>query len=611
MTITYGSLFAGVGGFDLGLEAAGMECRWQVEWDKQCQRVLEHHWPGLDRRGDVSAVNGATLEPVDVITFGSPCQDLSTAGKRAGLDGGRSGLFFQATRIIQEMRNATESRFPRWAVWENVVGALSSNDGRDFGAVLDSLADVGAMVIEYAVLDARWFGVPQRRRRVFVVACLDPATAERCPDPLLPLAESVPRNLAPRGTARKNAPGYSSRGVAERSELGIDPRVDEQRATWWDGSDVAPCLDSSMLENQQRMPDKNRFPAVILPAGDIIGTLTTAFGPKNYANHQEIEAGSLIGYSDWETVADHVGTLAPGTHPGGADSHQVDANQLVLGVKGDSSTWTDADTSTTICARDSKDARVLIGVESPVYAKSKRAQTNEDDETWIPGEVAPTLTSFDNGDTRATVLAVTESESPTLFDQPWTGGAQQDQVIPIDGISPTLAHASDHHEGHHQPKVLSDSRVRRLTPVECERLMGWSDDHTRWGTDEKGKTVEIADSPRYRMIGNGVASPVAAWLGRQIVAVDPMQEISSEPIAVDLWNGLITGDVAATLGTSPAPKAGPGLIVPATLARVQGIAADIRSAAITGDFTQPLQTNGNNVNYMPTLIVPGSDGDSE
>jgi DNA (cytosine-5)-methyltransferase 1 len=108
----------------------------------------------------VSDVNGAELPPVDVITFGSPCQDLSVAGKRAGLDGGRSNLFFEATRIIKEMRDATNGTYPRWAIWENVPGALSSNNGADFERVLEEMVDLGGHHIEWSILDAQFFGVP-------------------------------------------------------------------------------------------------------------------------------------------------------------------------------------------------------------------------------------------------------------------------------------------------------------------------------------------------------------------------------------------------------------------------------------------------------------------
>jgi DNA (cytosine-5)-methyltransferase 1 len=202
--LTAGSLFSGVGGLDLGTEAAGYRTAFQVEWDRHATAVLERHWPDVPRWSDVADVNGADLPPVDLITFGSPCQDLSIAGKRAGLAGTKSGLFAEAIRIIEEMRNATDHEFPRWAIWENVAGALSSNRGRDFAVVVDRLADVGALVVEWSVLDARFFRVPQRRRRVFVVACFDPATARRCPDPLLPLAPSGARHPQTSGEARED-----------------------------------------------------------------------------------------------------------------------------------------------------------------------------------------------------------------------------------------------------------------------------------------------------------------------------------------------------------------------------------------------------------------------
>lgn len=226
MNPTFGSLFAGVGGFDLGLEAAGWNCGWQVEWDKHCQQILARHWPDVPRWSDVCDVNGAELPPVDLISFGSPCQDLSVAGKRAGLDGSRSGLFHEAVRIIKEMRDATGGVQPVWGIWENVVGALSSNRGADFGAVLDSLADAGALVLEWAVLDARWFGVPQRRRRVFVVACFDPAVAEQCPSPLLPVGArsgwNPPQGRTPwASTARTVATGFAE----GRDDLTVVPTV--------------------------------------------------------------------------------------------------------------------------------------------------------------------------------------------------------------------------------------------------------------------------------------------------------------------------------------------------------------------------------------------------
>jgi DNA (cytosine-5)-methyltransferase 1 len=162
--LTFGSLFSGIGGFDLGFERAGMECRWQCEIDKAASGVLAHHWPGIPNTGDVRNVGRDTVESVDLICGGFPCQDLSVAGKRAGLAGERSGLWFEFHRVLSELR-------PRWVVIENVPGLLSSNRGRDFAVVLRGLADIGYLST-WRVLDAQYFGVAQRRRRVFVVASL-------------------------------------------------------------------------------------------------------------------------------------------------------------------------------------------------------------------------------------------------------------------------------------------------------------------------------------------------------------------------------------------------------------------------------------------------------
>lgn len=137
--LTLGSLFDGIGGFPLAGIKSGIHPVWASEIEPFPVRVTQKRLPDMKHYGDVSKLNGGDLEPVDIITFGSPCQDLSIAGKRNGLDGTRSGLFREAIRIITEMRCKTNGRSPRWAVWENVPGALSSANGRDFREVLESL----------------------------------------------------------------------------------------------------------------------------------------------------------------------------------------------------------------------------------------------------------------------------------------------------------------------------------------------------------------------------------------------------------------------------------------------------------------------------------------
>lgn len=159
----FGSLFSGGGLMDLGLEQAGMRCQWQAEIDPHARRVLAHHWPDKPCHKDVRDVGKRNLAPVDLIAFGSPCQDLSVAGKRAGLAGERSSLFHEAIRIVRELR-------PTFVLWENVPGAFSSHGGRDFGTVIRSFRDIGPCDIAWRVFDAQYFGVPQRRRRIFLVA---------------------------------------------------------------------------------------------------------------------------------------------------------------------------------------------------------------------------------------------------------------------------------------------------------------------------------------------------------------------------------------------------------------------------------------------------------
>lgn len=192
--LTLGSLFDGSGGFPLGGMLAGITPLWASEIEPFAVRVTTKRLPQMKHYGDVSSLNGAELPPVDIITFGSPCQDMSIAGKRNGLDGSRSSLFYEAVRIIKEMRCATNGKYPRFAVWENVPGAFSSNKGEDFRAVLESLCRVkdesvsvpqcekwtaaGNIVADnfslaWRVLDAQYWGVPQRRKRIYLVADFD------------------------------------------------------------------------------------------------------------------------------------------------------------------------------------------------------------------------------------------------------------------------------------------------------------------------------------------------------------------------------------------------------------------------------------------------------
>ena len=189
--MTLGSLFDGSGGFPLGGMLAGITPVWASEIEPFPIRVTTKRLPFMKHYGNVSEMDGGKVEPVDIITFGSPCQDMSVAGKRAGLEGSRSNLFYEAVRIIKEMRKATGGEYPKWACWENVPGAFSSSGGEDFRCVLESLcgvidesvsipktkkwANAGEILgdsysLAWRVLDAQFWGVPQRRKRIYLVA---------------------------------------------------------------------------------------------------------------------------------------------------------------------------------------------------------------------------------------------------------------------------------------------------------------------------------------------------------------------------------------------------------------------------------------------------------
>ena len=193
MSIKLGSLFDGSGGFPLAGAISGIEPVWAAEVEPYPVAVTRSRFPQMEHLGSVTEVHGDKVRPVDVITFGSPCQDLSVAGKRAGIrDGQRSNLFFEAIRIIKEMRDATNGRHPTFAVWENVPGAFSSNKGADFRCVLEAFVRISAEIsvpgpangrwnpageivgdgfsVAWRQLDAQYWGVPQRRKRIYLVA---------------------------------------------------------------------------------------------------------------------------------------------------------------------------------------------------------------------------------------------------------------------------------------------------------------------------------------------------------------------------------------------------------------------------------------------------------
>ncbi len=234
--LTLGSLFDGIGGFPYAASFYGIRPLWASEIVPECVSVTKKHFPDMEHVGDITKLHGGKLPPVDIITFGSPCQDLSVAsGKRLGLAGERSGLFLEAIRIIREMQEATNGEYPKFALWENVPGALSSSSRRDFKAVLEAFTDAevpmpgsgrwanAGMVrgrgadLAWCVYDAQYFGTAQRRRRIFLIADF---RGERSGE-ILFVPKSLSGYFAAGGTPRQGPAAYAQSG-AGTAGAGID-----------------------------------------------------------------------------------------------------------------------------------------------------------------------------------------------------------------------------------------------------------------------------------------------------------------------------------------------------------------------------------------------------
>lgn len=427
----YLELFAGAGGMSLGLEDAGLTAVAHAEIEPHARAVLRHRWPETELLGDVVAVDGTAYRGrVDLVAGGSPCQDLSVAGKRAGLDGARSGLFHQQARIW------ADSEAP-YLIWENVVGALSSQGGRDFAIVLSTL--VGAAipvpangwrtsgvaagatgVAAWRVFDLQHFGPPQRRRRVFVVAAraggADPAE-------ILALSESVCGHPSPRDQARKDA-------------------------------------SSSVV---------GRF------VGGCVGTIETR--PQRAGAHEAAQ-GHVVAFKPSHHTRGKDGAPSDVWPPLSADADRGDQEALAF----DSYNQTTADVTHTL-----RDPNGTFGDTLPGVLAFHHTQDP------ISGDVSPAIGRPTDG-----MGVVGFDVAPTL-------GAR-------DGKGP-----GNYQNGQLQATVFPAGRPRRLTPLECERLMGWPDRWTATGTREDGSTYQLSDSARYRLCGNGVGAPVAAWIGRQFM----------------------------------------------------------------------------------------------
>lgn len=448
-----GSLFAGIGGFDLGFERAGFEVAWCVEKDKNAQAVLRNRFPNAKIYGDITHLDPDTLERVDLICGGFPCQDLSVAGKRAGLAGERSGLFHDAMRIVRRLN-------PSIIILENVPGLLSSNRGLDFAAVLREVGEGwDCQEVAWRVLDSQYFGVAQRRKRVFVVA----GSRVGCSDEILALSEGVCGDPPSRDKTREGTPADSAGSV--------------DGGRWWDGSDCFATLTKQNANGSQRMPDKGNLGAVVIDRAAFNQGTNAAYKPR-------------IEESDWMSSLVARGSHAIAFHSTQAGSTVMQAYPLngmclykELRDRQMTSIGEDGDAMYTVRANGMQHA-----VAHAFYSTGGTHGLEPHPNICPPIKIGSTL-----GIPSPPAVAI------DVYNQTVDGDCAATVTTRKGGADSS------------GPKVLNNMVVRRLTPVECERLQGFPDGWTDIGTPQK----PTADSHRYKQLGNAVTVNVAEWIARR------------------------------------------------------------------------------------------------
>ena len=568
VNLTLGSLFDGSGGFPLGGLISGITPVWASEIEPFPIRVTTKRLPFIKHYGDISTMDGSKIEPVDIITFGSPCQDLSIAGKRDGLDGKRSSLFYEAIRIIKEMRCATDGKKPRYIVWENVPGAFSSNKGEDFRCVLEGICHIkdetlsvpkidkwkqaGSIVGDYfslawRVLDAQYWGVPQRRKRIFLVADFAGGGAGEILFKSEGLSGYSKKSIRSwQGTASNFADSIGATGTICLNDQGGE-RMDvttDITCTLRAKSNHPPCImDSAVFDNHGK---DTRFTGPI----DVAPTISATYGTggnnqpfvvensKTYdvrfTSEGTVNARSNVYESDTARTIDTSGN-APDSNQGGiavVESYGLQGSMIGRADKnGPQGDGVNEELSFTLNTVDK---------HAVVYAIDRE--------------------SFNCGQNYARNLGITEdginstlkAQGPSAVATPIYSSSKASFFTDAkEELANTLV-ATDYKD----PPLINDNdgidyTVRRLTPTECARLQGFPDwwcsdlgietptmdDLRIWydifetfrkatGAYTKPKTLKQitkwlknphSDSAEYKMWGNGVALPNVCFVLSGIV----------------------------------------------------------------------------------------------
>ena len=544
--LTLGSLFDGSGGFPLGGMLAGITPVWASEIEPFPIRVTTKRLPFMKHYGNVSEMDGGKVEPVDIITFGSPCQDMSVAGKRAGLEGSRSNLFYEAVRIIKEMRKATGGEYPKWACWENVPGAFSSSGGEDFRCVLESLcgvidesvsipkpkkwANAGEILgdgysLAWRVLDAQFWGVPQRRKRIYLVADFTGGCAGKVLFESEGLSGYTPQGFRSWQTASGCSPDSS--GAAGIGFDGYNAKLTDDKSAILGVNCGMSTGRNGVVLNDQGGNRKDNFNCVLQPFGICSKDSNTMKSSNPHSGVYEADTSRTIDTSGGNPACNQGGIAVVCVDQGGGKSSCNVFNGLAPTLA-----CTHGGEPVVAFAQNQRDEVRDLGTKAGCISAEPgmkqqtyvlqgnmigRSEGNGPQGDGINEDVSFTLNTVD----RHAVYIMT------------TGSFTQVE----EDIAPTIT-ARDYKD----PNAVCMGRgytVRRLTPTECARLQGFpdwwcADLGTEKPSDEglnfwykvfktysevtgckmksdkqikKWLADPYSDSAEYKMWGNGVALP--------------------------------------------------------------------------------------------------------
>jgi len=436
----YLSLCSGIEAATVAWHPLGWEAVAYSEIERFPSEVLAHHYPNTPNLGDMTKFKEWTnVSDVDLLVGGTPCQSFSVAGLRKGLDDPRGNLMLTYLAIADKYR-------PRWLVWENVPGVLSSNSGKDFGVFLGALGELG-YGFAYRVLDAQYFGVAQRRKRVFVVGYLGDWRAAAA---VLFERHSLQGHPAPSREKRQSAAASTIPSVA--------------------GSLDTECGGGKLTHQS-------------VANGHLVQT--TAFYESSLAQYKQADVSGT--------------TKASGGVAGGGSETFI--AQTVYEMHGQDSRVRDlGETCSTVTSKwGTGGGNVPVALQPIALAENTigRQPHNGGNATEPMYDVAPCLTKADQHGVAQPICLMDQGGSVMNIEHDMTG---------------TLRRETHGHE----PVVMQSMAVRRLTPVECERLQGFSDNYT----DIKSKNKPTPDGPRYKALGNSMAVPVMAWIGQRIEQVE-------------------------------------------------------------------------------------------